>query len=189
MLLSVPIDPPDRRNRSPSGGSTLITSAPMSARCCVANGPSSTAVKSITFTPVSGPGIFPSLSRLVLHALWHMLPPSQENCVDERSVGRPAGGECRTGGRRTLLLGAPRGRGRARAQDRAAGRRFRARLRQLRAWLVELFRLAQSRQAIGRLGLQEEGRLRPAAAADRQGRRADPEPGAGCRPACGLRFG
>src|SRR5215475_8969199 len=57
MPLSRPIEPPDTRNRSPSGGSTLITSAPMSARCWVANGPSSTAVRSITFTPASGPGI------------------------------------------------------------------------------------------------------------------------------------
>src|SRR5215475_13741595 len=57
MFLSRPIEPPDTRSRSPSGGSTLITSAPMSARCCVANGPNSTAVRSITFTPASGPGI------------------------------------------------------------------------------------------------------------------------------------
>src|SRR5947208_15500510 len=59
MVLSRPIEPPDTRNRSPSGGSTLITSAPMSAKCWVANGPSSTAVRSITFTPASGPGIVP----------------------------------------------------------------------------------------------------------------------------------
>src|SRR6266550_8361419 len=59
MLLSRPIEPPDTRNRSPSGGSTLITSAPMSAMCCVANGPSKTAVRSITRTPSSGPGILP----------------------------------------------------------------------------------------------------------------------------------
>src|SRR3981081_4136856 len=57
MLLSRPIEPPDTRRRSPSGGSTLITSAPMSAMCCVANGPSKTAVRSITRTPSSGPGI------------------------------------------------------------------------------------------------------------------------------------
>src|SRR5882672_11427559 len=60
MLLSRPIEPPDTRNRSPSGGSTLITSAPMSARCWVANGPRSTAVRSITFTPANGPGIVSS---------------------------------------------------------------------------------------------------------------------------------
>src|SRR5215468_2368103 len=60
MFLSRPIEPPDTRSRSPSGGSTLITSAPMSARCWVANGPSSTAVRSITFTPASGPGIVSS---------------------------------------------------------------------------------------------------------------------------------
>ena len=69
MLLSRPIEPPDTRRRSPSGGSTLITSAPMSARCCVANGPSSTAVRSITRTPSSGPGIFPSFELFLARTM------------------------------------------------------------------------------------------------------------------------
>src|SRR5215207_11441344 len=40
---------------SPSGGSTLITSAPMSAMICVQYGPNTIAVRSTTRTPVSGP--------------------------------------------------------------------------------------------------------------------------------------
>src|ERR1700757_4274777 len=40
---------------SPCGGSTLITSAPMSAMICVQYGPITIAVRSITRTPVSGP--------------------------------------------------------------------------------------------------------------------------------------
>ena len=43
------------RITSPSGGSTLITSAPKSARICVAYGPITTVVRSRTRTPVSGP--------------------------------------------------------------------------------------------------------------------------------------
>ncbi len=43
---------------------SAITSAPMSARCWVANGPSSTAVRSITRTPSSGPGISLPYSRV-----------------------------------------------------------------------------------------------------------------------------
>src|SRR6478672_10163868 len=73
MLLSRPIEPPDRRSRSPSGGSTLITSAPMSAICCVANGPSSTAVRSITFTPANGPGI--SLLVYIVVLSYSKTPP------------------------------------------------------------------------------------------------------------------
>src|SRR6478736_2779459 len=73
MLLSRPIEPPDRRSRSPSGGSTLITSAPMSARCWVANGPSSTAVRSITFTPASGPGIVVSSLDLHCRSVGHLV--------------------------------------------------------------------------------------------------------------------
>ena len=48
---------PSRRVVSPSGGSTLMTSAPMSPRACVAHGPSTTVVTSRTRTPVSGPGM------------------------------------------------------------------------------------------------------------------------------------
>src|ERR1700757_235782 len=40
---------------SPCGGSTLITSAPMSAMICVQYGPITIAVRSTTRTPVSGP--------------------------------------------------------------------------------------------------------------------------------------
>ena len=44
-----------RRVMSPPGGSTLITSAPWSARNIVANGPDTTLVRSMTRTPDNGP--------------------------------------------------------------------------------------------------------------------------------------
>src|SRR6185503_19255105 len=43
------------RSTSPSTASTLMTSAPMSPRFCVAHGPITTAVRSRTRTPASGP--------------------------------------------------------------------------------------------------------------------------------------
>src|SRR5258706_12029358 len=46
---------PAARAMSPSGGSILITSAPRSPRIWVASGPSTTAVRSMTVTPASGP--------------------------------------------------------------------------------------------------------------------------------------
>src|SRR2546421_6329336 len=46
---------PSWRVVSPSGGSTLMTSAPRSPSCCAAQGPSTTVVQSTTRTPVSGP--------------------------------------------------------------------------------------------------------------------------------------
>ena len=50
-------DGPSGRIGSPSGGSTLITSAPMSPRICVATGPNTALVKSTTRMPASGPDI------------------------------------------------------------------------------------------------------------------------------------
>src|SRR5262245_42074650 len=44
-----------KRVLSPSGGSILITSAPMSAIICVQYGPITIAVRSTTFTPANGP--------------------------------------------------------------------------------------------------------------------------------------
>src|SRR2546421_12302833 len=46
---------PSWRVVSPSGGSTLMTSAPRSPSCCAAQGPSTTVVQSTTRAPVSGP--------------------------------------------------------------------------------------------------------------------------------------
>ncbi len=46
---------PSCRVVSPSGGSTLITSAPRSPSCWAAHGPSTTVVQSTTRTPLSGP--------------------------------------------------------------------------------------------------------------------------------------
>src|SRR6478752_7292692 len=59
-LTNTPLIPgsgPTEMNRvlSPSGGSTLITSAPMSAMICVQYGPITMAVRSTTRTPCSGP--------------------------------------------------------------------------------------------------------------------------------------
>src|SRR5579883_2693165 len=48
-------DAPPARMMSPSGGSIFSTSAPRSPRICVVSGPSTTAVRSITVTPASGP--------------------------------------------------------------------------------------------------------------------------------------
>src|SRR5258705_7642828 len=46
---------PSWRVVSPSGGSTLTTSAPRSPSCWAAHGPSTTVVQSTTRTPRSGP--------------------------------------------------------------------------------------------------------------------------------------
>src|SRR6516164_6108776 len=48
---------------SPSGGSILTTSAPRSARICVASGPRTTVVRSRTLIPASGPGFVSLASR------------------------------------------------------------------------------------------------------------------------------
>ena len=47
---------PMRRESSPPGFSTLMTSAPMSARSMVQKGPAMTCVQSRTVTPSSGMG-------------------------------------------------------------------------------------------------------------------------------------
>src|SRR6185503_123083 len=57
------------RITSPSGGSTLTTSAPKSARICVAYGPITTVVRSRTRTPVSGPAMLFRLDVGELHQL------------------------------------------------------------------------------------------------------------------------
>src|SRR5215472_6422922 len=80
---------PIQRQLSPSGDSTLITSAPMSPRICVANGPSTTVVRSITRMPASGPPcIYVSLHTMSqvcarcarIGKTWHCapLPPAGE---------------------------------------------------------------------------------------------------------------
>src|SRR4029450_10057450 len=53
---------PGCRGVSPSGGSTLMTSAPRSPSCWAAHGPSTTVVQSMTRTPWSGP-LMPIASR------------------------------------------------------------------------------------------------------------------------------
>src|SRR5687767_4038433 len=46
---------PSWRVVSPSGGSTLMTSAPRSPSCCAAQGPRTTVLQSTTRTPLNGP--------------------------------------------------------------------------------------------------------------------------------------
>jgi hypothetical protein len=55
--LSVPIAPAIVRDESPSGDSTLMTSAPRSASCIVQNGPAITCVTSITRRPESAAAV------------------------------------------------------------------------------------------------------------------------------------
>jgi hypothetical protein len=58
---------PWRRTESPSGASTLMTSAPMSPSRAVQNGPDRTRVRSRTFTPVSGIDVSHRLSAHLFH--------------------------------------------------------------------------------------------------------------------------
>ena len=68
------------RPMSPCGGSTLITSAPMSASSVPASGPAMKFASSITFIPASGFGIrFPTLApfthrRMATHDHWIFNP-------------------------------------------------------------------------------------------------------------------
>ena len=57
---------PMLRTVSPSGDSTLMTSAPRSARICEANGPITTVVRSMILTPASGPAPLTVLSLVEL---------------------------------------------------------------------------------------------------------------------------
>ena len=60
---------------SPSGGSILMTSAPMSAMICVQYGPITNAVTSTTSTPASGPlataGHFEAVADVVRVTVGH----------------------------------------------------------------------------------------------------------------------
>src|SRR5215470_2783428 len=63
---------PSWRVVSPSGGSTLMTSAPRSPSCCAAQGPSTTVVQSTMRRPESGPdtgrsGAAGDVQRLAAH--------------------------------------------------------------------------------------------------------------------------
>src|ERR1700754_3147930 len=64
-----------KRVLSPSGGSILITSAPMSAMICVQYGPITIAVRSTTSTPASGPlataGHFEAVADVVRVTTWY----------------------------------------------------------------------------------------------------------------------
>src|SRR6478672_4386131 len=86
---------PTSRMLSPSCGSTLITSAPSSARIWVANGPITTVVRSRIRTPDRGPGIV--LLRLFrldsggaheFTSVAQELPPPRHACACHPSSGR-----------------------------------------------------------------------------------------------------
>src|SRR3546814_8683516 len=59
---------------SPAGASTLMTSAPRSAKACVAIGPRTTAVRSMTRMPSSGPA-GACLFEIVVFMLYSVLLP------------------------------------------------------------------------------------------------------------------
>src|SRR3989304_7922564 len=59
---------------SPSGASTLITSAPMSPRICAATGPMMLMVRSTTRTPASGPVGLPFISIMWRNSLRSLDP-------------------------------------------------------------------------------------------------------------------
>src|SRR5689334_25322692 len=79
---------PSWRVVSPSGGSTLITSAPMSPSCWAAQGPSTTVVQSTIRTPWSGPdtGRAPGLGAAGDH---ERLPAHEVAVGTAEEVDRP----------------------------------------------------------------------------------------------------
>ena len=107
-----------------------------------------------------------------------------------RSVGRPAGGERRAGGGRPLLFGSPGGCRRAGHQDRAA-RRAISRAATTATCTASPAISSGSIAASSRstLDFKEQGDLALLHRMIAQGRRADPEPGAGRRRTRGLRLG
>src|SRR5690606_41023951 len=62
---------PQRRVSSPSGASTLITSAPRSASVCPAHGPARMRASSTTFNPASG--VIASVRQLFVEDLCEIL--------------------------------------------------------------------------------------------------------------------
>src|SRR5215470_1076976 len=89
---------PSWRVVSPSGGSTLITSAPRSPSCCAAHGPSTTVVQSTTRTPLSGPdtsgpgsGAAGDDERLAAHEV--AVGAAEEVDRPRRLLGEPAAAE------------------------------------------------------------------------------------------------
>src|SRR3989442_14742797 len=69
---------PSWRVVSPSGGSTLMTSAPRSPSCCAAHGPRTTVVQSTIRTPVNGP----DMGRRLLD---DVISPEQERRPDRET--------------------------------------------------------------------------------------------------------
>ena len=104
----------------------------------------------------------------------------ERTCISRgRAAGR-AGRRPRTGRRSTSCHPAARASRCARDKDRAPGRRFRSWLRPRGEGSVELFRLAQSRQAVAAARPEGAGRPRPPAPPYRAGRHFRPESRARC---------
>src|SRR6266852_4199490 len=79
---------PSWRVVSPSGGSTLITSAPRSPSCCAAHGPSTTVVQSTTRTPFRGPDM---TAILVQVGVFFLFGERHERDAGDRSLLEPRG--------------------------------------------------------------------------------------------------
>src|SRR5919198_5914264 len=79
---------PSWRVVSPSGGSTLMTSAPRSPSCWAAHGPSTTVVQSTTRTPASGPGMTTTSLRFQAY-LFHRRGPRIRVDEHERGLRHP----------------------------------------------------------------------------------------------------
>src|SRR5919198_827280 len=79
---------PSWRVVSPSGGSTLMTSAPRSPSCWAAHGPSTTVVQSTTRTPASGPGMTTTSLRFQAY-LFHRCGPRIRVDEHERGLRHP----------------------------------------------------------------------------------------------------
>ena len=102
------------------------------------------------------------------------LPEARE--PDHEAPRRPSRRVARAGGGGADVLVPARRRRRARHQDRAAGGRFRPRLRRSRPRRERLFRVAQPRQGIPRPRSHHAGGQGAARGDARQGRRVHPEP-------------
>ena len=122
---------------------------------------------------------WPGLSRPSTSCSWRARGCSARPGMTTRGNALPLKAPrrlARTGRRGADLLVPARGRRRARHQDRAAGGRFRARLRHAGDGRERLFRLAQPRQGVGRPRPDQGRRQGAAGEAARQGRRVHPEP-------------
>src|SRR5699024_1913652 len=94
---------PDARMGSPPGGSILMTRAPISASCIVANGPAMNTPSSSTVTPESGPAV-PSPFIIFLADIvvdFELIDAAVDSCLDRlresSSTSRASRFDCRSG--------------------------------------------------------------------------------------------